>query len=217
MFSFIGDHLDPKSRMGEVLFGLIMAMGFTGAVHLGHAEPDNRVLFVGILGCNLSWAVVDGVMYVVSSLFERNRKLRLRRHVLAASSDDEALRAIGAEIDPPLRSLTTPDELARIRREVLARLRCSPPETPTVHRDDVFGGIAVALLIAGSTLPIVVPYLVIEDPVAAVRVSHGVGLTSLFVLGSWWGRVVGAPPFAVGLGLTGVGTALVLLTIAMGG
>jgi len=31
----IGRYLDPADRLGEILFGLIMALGFTGAVRLG--------------------------------------------------------------------------------------------------------------------------------------------------------------------------------------
>ena len=71
MRTFIERYLDPATRLGEILFGLVMALGFTGAVRLGYEEADNRALFVGIFGCNLAWAIVDGVMYVLTALFER--------------------------------------------------------------------------------------------------------------------------------------------------
>ena len=62
MRTFIQRYLAPADRLGEILFGLIMALGFTGAVRLGHEKADNRALFVGIFGCNLAWAIVDGDM-----------------------------------------------------------------------------------------------------------------------------------------------------------
>jgi len=217
MRAFIQNHLDPASRLGEVLFGLIMALGFTGAVRLGHEEADNRALFVGILGCNLAWAIVDGLMYAMSALFERGRKARLMQRIRATTSEDEALAAVGEEIDAPLLALTTPDELHRLRRGVLELVRRAGAEPVRLHREDLFGAIAVALVIAVSTLPIVVPYLLVADPVLAVHISHGIALASLFLLGMWWGRIVGANAFAVGAGLTLFGGALVLLTIAMGG
>src|SRR4030095_1923207 len=34
MPTFIQRYLDPDDRLGEILFGLIMALGFTGAVRL---------------------------------------------------------------------------------------------------------------------------------------------------------------------------------------
>ena len=90
MRAFIRRYLDPADRLGEILFGLIMALGFTGAVRLGHEAADNRALFIGIFGCNLAWAIVDGVMYVLTALFERGRKARLVREVLRAPTEEAA-------------------------------------------------------------------------------------------------------------------------------
>src|SRR5215471_20276729 len=107
MRSFIQRHLAPADRLGEVLFGLIMALGFTAAVRLERAEADNRALFIGILGCNLAWAIVDGVMYVLAAYFERGRLARLARDVVAAPSEAEALRHIAAELEDRLAVVTT--------------------------------------------------------------------------------------------------------------
>ncbi len=217
MRDYLERYLDPADRLGEVLFGLIMALGFTGAVRLGHEEADSRALFIGIFGCNLAWAIVDGVMYVLTSLFERGRKARLFREVARATSEEAALDRIGDELDGPLLELTTAEERRQLHRWALKILRREQPDMPRIRRDDVLGGVAVTLVIVLATFPIVVPYLVIADPTLAVRLSHLIALTLLFLLGAWWGRVVGARPFRIAAGLTLVGTALVLVTIALGG
>ena len=217
MRAFIRRHLDPAARLGEVLFGLIMALGITGAVLLGREEADNHALFVGIFGCNLAWAVVDGVMYVLTALFERARKARLARDVLGASTEDAALRQIGRELDGPLMAVTTPEERVQLHRSVLAVLRRGELEAPRVHRDDLLGGVAVALLIVLATFPIIVPYLVVPDPNVAVRVSNAIALTLLFLLGVRWGQIVGGRPVRIGAGLTLIGLVLVLVTIVLGG
>src|SRR5512144_2724238 len=98
MRDFLQRYLDPADRLGEILFGLIMALGFTGAVRLEHEKADNRALFIGIVGCNLAWAIVDGVMYVLTALFERGRKTRLVRDVLAAPSEATARQCIADEL-----------------------------------------------------------------------------------------------------------------------
>jgi VIT1/CCC1 family predicted Fe2+/Mn2+ transporter len=214
---FISRYLDPVDRMGEILFGLIMALGFTGAVRLGYEDPDNRALFIGIFGCNLAWAVVDGAMYVLSALFERGRKARLFREVWRAADDEAALRQIAKEIDGPLTDLTTPDDLRQLHRWVLAVIRREKPERLRLRREDFLGGFAVALVIVLATFPIVVPYLVVADPHLAVRLSHLIGLILLFLLGAWWGREVGGRSIRIACGLTMVGMVLVLITIALGG
>jgi hypothetical protein len=217
MRSFIRRHLDPAERLGEVLFGLIMALGFTGAVRLGHEEADNQALFIGIFGCNLAWAIVDGVMYVLTELFERGRKARLFRDVSKTATENDALRKIAAELDGPLWELMTPEECSQVHRWVLAVLRRGKPAIPHVRREDFLGGVAVALIIMVATFPIVVPYLLVSDARLAVNLSHAVALTLLFLLGVWWGRLVGGHAFRIATGLTLVGMALVLVTIALGG
>ena len=217
MRAFIERYLDPADRLGEVLFGLIMALGFTGAVRLGHEAADNRALFIGIFGCNLAWAIVDGVMYVLTALFERGRKARLFREVARAADDETALGRIGDELDGPLLELTTPEERAQLHRWILTILRREQPDLPRLRRADVLGGMAVTLVIVLATFPIVVPYLVVANPNVAVRVSHLIALTLLFLLGAWWGRVVGGRPLRIASGLTLLGTTLVLITIALGG
>ncbi len=217
MRDFLEHYLDPADRLGEILFGLIMALGFTGAVRLGHEAADNRALFIGIFGCNLAWAIVDGVMYVLTALFERGRKARLVREVLRAPSDEAALQRIGNELDGPLIELTTPQERAQLHRWTLAILRREQPEVLRLHRADVLGGVAVALVIVLATFPVVVPYLLVSDPNRAVRLSHLTAISLLFLLGAWWGRVVGGRSIRIAAGLTLVGTTLVLVTIALGG
>ncbi len=217
MRDFLERYLDPADRLGEILFGVIMALGITGAVRLGHEKADNHTLFVGIFGCNLAWAIVDGVMYVLTSLFERGRKGRLFREVARAPDEAAALRRIGGELDGPLLELTTAEERGQLHRWILTILQREQPETLGLRRDDLLGGLAVALVIVLATFPIVVPYLVVSDPNLAVRLSHLIALSLLFLLGAWWGRVVGGRSIRIAAGLTLVGVALVLITIALGG
>jgi len=217
MRAFIHRHLDPADRLGEVLFGLIMALGFTGAVRLGREEADNMALFIGIFGCNLAWAIVDGVMFVLTELFERGRQARATRDVLAAPNEEVALKRIDEELGGPLLALTSPQERQQVLRRVLELLRGNKPEQPSVRGKDLMGGVAVALIIILATLPVVIPFLILRNPYVAVRVSNLVALTQLFLLGAWWGRMVGGSPLRIAGGLTLVGVVLVLITIVLGG
>jgi VIT1/CCC1 family predicted Fe2+/Mn2+ transporter len=217
MRSFFDRYLDPADRLGEVLFGLIMALCITGAVRLGREEADSRALLVGILGCNLAWAIVDGVMYVLTALFERGRQTRLARDVKNAPTEEAALQHIAGELDDPLLSLTTEEERGQIHRWVLEIVRRGDPAPARVKREDLLGGAAVALAILLATLPVLVPFLVVGDPNVAVRLSNAIAVTELFLLGAWWGKVVGVDPLRNASGLTLVGVLLVLVTIALGG
>ena len=217
MRGFIRGNLTPADFLGEVLFGLIMALGFTGAVRLGHEEADSRALFTGILGCNIAWAVVDGVMYSLTELFERGRRSRLAKRVKAAPDDAEAMRLIAEEVDPAMEAMSSPEARQVFYRDILSNVRGQGTVPAHIRGEDIKGGAAVALVILLWTLPIIAPYLIFERAETAVRVSNGVALVLLFGLGMWWGKVIGAGPFKVGAGLTLIGLILVGVTIALGG
>jgi len=215
--AFLHRHLDPSDRMGEILFGLIMALGFTGAVRLGREEADNMALFIGIFGCNLAWAIVDGVMFVLTEVFERGRRARATCDVLAAPNEEAALQRIDDELGGPLLALTTRQEREQVLLRLLELIRGMKPEQPSVRRKDLLGGLAVGLIILLATLPVVIPFLILRDPNIAVRLSNLVALTQLFLLGAWWGRMVGGSSLRIAGGLTLVGVVLVLITIMLGG
>ena len=78
--SFTARHLDPGSHMGEILFGLIMTLTFTlaaGIVIQEEGRAGAREMLIGILGCNLAWGIIDGVLYVLGQVFERGRFRRI--------------------------------------------------------------------------------------------------------------------------------------------
>lgn len=48
--------LDPIERVSEVIFGLLMAMTFIGALSVATAGREEiRTMMITALGCNLAW------------------------------------------------------------------------------------------------------------------------------------------------------------------
>lgn len=214
---FVHRHLDAAGRLGEILFGLIMALGIIGAVRLGVEDLSNRSMFIAILGCNLAWAVVDGVMYVLVELFERGRRYRVAHRIQSLSGDEKALELVQRELGERLAPLVSPEVLKEVYADVLQNVRAAGPLKVSMERGDVLGGVASAFVILVSTAPILIPYLLIPRTMIAVRISELIAVTMLFLLGAWWGKVVGASPLTVGFFLTLVGGALVGVTILLGG
>lgn len=217
MPEFFKRHLDPATRLGELLFGLIMALGVTGAVRLGLTDASNRELFIAVMGCNIAWGIVDGVMFVILALFERGRKDRIVDGVLSAANDDEALKIIQCDLSDRLEPVLNAAECSQIYHWVLESARRTERERPQIQRQDILGGIAVALLILLATLPIVAPFILLTNPTTAVRISNTITVVMLFGIGWKWGRIVGANPVHFGTGVAAVGLTLVLITIALGG
>jgi len=214
---FVDDHVEPVDRLAEMIFGLVMALGVTGAIRLGGPHLDSRELFASVLGCNLAWGIVDGVVIVLTRVFERGRIARIVRNARAAADEDTAVAAIANEFDPEVTGMMTPDERTQFRGLVLSMLGHADPKPTGLQRGDLIRGAAAGLLVILPTLPVVLPYLFLSTPLTAVRVSSAVALVLLFLIGVRWGRIVGARGWRIGGSLALLGIALVAMTIALGG
>src|SRR4051794_26485207 len=119
MRHFIQSHLGPADRLGEVVFGLIMALGVIGACRLETEELGNREMLIGVLGCNIAWAIVDGVMFACAGLFERGLQTRLVRRVQSSATDQIARQHVAEEFDDRLGMFATPEQRERIYSDMV--------------------------------------------------------------------------------------------------
>jgi VIT1/CCC1 family predicted Fe2+/Mn2+ transporter len=70
-----GRVLDPFDRVSEIIFGVLMAMTFIGAMNVATAGAQEvRTVMKAALGCNIAWGLTDGVMYLVGLVTERTRE-----------------------------------------------------------------------------------------------------------------------------------------------
>jgi hypothetical protein len=217
LLAFIRRHIAPVDVLDEALFGLIMAVGFTAACRFGLDEMDSRTLFISILGCNLAWAVIDGSMYLVTTLYERGRRVRLGRSILQAPTEEEALRRIGAELDEQVEHFATPEERQQLYRWVLRALPRVTTSPKKLSAADMFSALAVALVVLLATVPVIAPFLFIDDVNHAVRFANFVATGLLFLLGYRWAQHTGGRPIAVGLAVAAFGLIMVLVTVLLGG
>jgi VIT1/CCC1 family predicted Fe2+/Mn2+ transporter len=56
-----------------------------------------------------------------------------------------------------------------------------------------------------------------DDAMRALRKSNAIAVAMLFVAGVAYGRAVGWSPWLVGIGMVLLGSALVVMTMALGG
>ena len=218
--SFVSRHLDPASHMGEILFGLIMTLTFTlaaGIVIQEEGREGAREMLIGILGCNLAWGIIDGVLYVLGQVFERGRLRRIGVHVRQAVSEADARQAIADEFDATL--VPVADEPARqqLYSAILERVRGTPPAPNHVRREDVLGGLAAGWLVFACSFPAVLPFLFLDDPHLALRVSNVVLIALLFFVGWRAALHTLVKPWLAGLTFMLVGVLLVALAIPLGG
>ena len=83
--------LDPIDRVSEIVFGVLMALSFTGALSVATAgRQEVRTMMFTALGCNLAWGLVDAVMCLIRTATERRRKVTLLARLRATQDKPEA-------------------------------------------------------------------------------------------------------------------------------
>ena len=208
--------LDPIELISEILFGLIMVLTFTGSLSAVTAgREDVRTMLLGAIGCNLAWGLIDAVMYVIARFVERARNILTVRAVRESADPGKAQHVIAGALPPLLASVLSPAQLEAMRRQL--KELPEPPTRPYFAGDDFRGAIVVFLLVFLSTFPVVIPFIFINNAMMAVRVSNGIAIILLFLCGYRLGHYAGHRPWRMGLSMAVIGSALVGITMALGG
>lgn len=208
--------LDPVDRVTEVIFGLLMAMTFTGTISVATADQEaERTMMIAALGCNLAWGLADAVMYLLRALIERTRNRTLFAAVCGGADAATGQALVADALPPRIAAAAGPEGLEALRRRLIE----SPamPVQPFLSRDDCKGALGVFLLVVVATFPLVVPFLLLDQTILAVRLSNLIGLVVLFVAGWMLARYAGAKPWQGAVALAITGALLILAIIALGG
>lgn len=218
--SLMHRYLDPSTSLAEILFGLIMTLTFTlgaGMVIENEGREGARQLLVAVVGCNVAWGIIDGVLYVLGQLFLRGRIRRLARSVHSAPDDRSATAVVAKELDGFFAEITQAAERNALYLRVATHLRSKPVASNNIRKDDLLGGLTSFWLVVLTCVPAAIPFLLFDNARFALRVSNAILLALLFIAGWLWARFTLGNPWLVGLGFLVGGAALVAIAIALGG
>ena len=105
-------------------------------------------------------------------------------------------------------------DLERIR---LHLLRVSDTVVaPRLNQQDYLGAVFIFLLVFFCTLPVVIPFMFLQDASLALRISNIVAITMLFLTGYTFGKQ-SRRPWRVGLLMVAIGLSLVSIALVLGG
>ena len=208
--------LHPVDRIMELLFGLLMALSFTGAMSVAQSGREQvRELFIAALGCNLAWGLVDAVMYLVRTVVARGRSLSLMRAVRAAGDAQAGRAVIENELEPVAAGLVSTTEIEAIRGRIVALPE--PAARARLTGSDLLAALAIFIVVVVSTFPVVVPFALMHDVGAAKNASRVIALVMLFLAGLALGRYAGYGSWRAGFMMALIGVLLVGAIKALGG
>jgi VIT1/CCC1 family predicted Fe2+/Mn2+ transporter len=218
--SVIHRYLDPGDTLSELLFGLIMVLSFTlgSRILIPREELDTSEVILAAVACNIAWGMIDAVLYLLGTLFERRRRARFFRMVKSAKDETEAMAIVQEEFgleDQPLDIAA--EDRAGLYRSILALSVHATPARMGLKQDDFVAAFVVFLLVTATALPAVVPFLLLGNTFLALRLSNLLLTILLFIVGYRWARHTDVSPWRVGLTIMILGVSMVGVAIALGG
>ena len=207
--------LDVVDRAAEIIYGLVMVLTFTSVLSVAKSgRQEVREMLVAALGCNVAWGLIDGVMFILTSVVIRARRHLVIREIRTA--DPDAARAIVmGSLPEGVALVTDPAEADRM----VARFRALPEPSRrlAITMDDLRGAIGASLLVFVATLPPTVPFILFDNAARAQRISNAIAVVCLFLAGYALGTKTGIGAWLLGLWMVMFGAALVGLCIVLGG
>jgi len=210
-------HFAPEDRMAEVICGLVMVLSFTAATASIFENTTSHALLFAILGCNISWGIVDGVTYILGNLLNRGARARLILQIKSAPDDPNVSQAIAARIENVIGELLTPQQSEQVQQWIIQGASRAQAQPTHLRKEDLYTALACFAIVFRAAIPVLIPFLLIKDEVVALRVSNGLILAMLFAIGWRWAPFANMNRLATGLGLLSLGVVLVLITVALGG
>jgi hypothetical protein len=208
--------LSPIERVSEVLFGLIMALTFTCTISVLEADRAAvREMLIGAIGCNIAWGLVDAIMFLMMSITEKGRNYRLLNFVRKSKQTEQVNQVIADALPVVIADVLKPEDIDAIRKKLI--LLPDRPAEKKLKINDFKMSLGIFILVFLSTFPVALPFIFIAEVQRALRLSNAIAIVLMFLCGWILGRYAGRNRFMMGLIMSAIGIALVLMTIALGG
>ena len=206
----------PGLAIQEVLYGFIMALIYVTAARIGILRyTDTLNLVILIIGMNFTWGLIDAVVFYMVDVFDQRKFVRIM-----SACDLPHERKVEMMLDEfsgtPL-DILDPEDERMICEEILSMTMENESERLSDRRAMRDSAVACFIITILTTIPIVVPLLLIEDTEIALTVASGLSSICLFFIGFRMERYLGVNRWAAGLFLTAIGWAITITATFTGG
>jgi VIT1/CCC1 family predicted Fe2+/Mn2+ transporter len=191
-FFLFAKYLSYADRTGEIAFAVIMVIIINGYVALSELNSGFVYIVAVNLGACISWGIIDGFIYAISSSIERNNAQKKLLSIKNASNPQEALENVKTSLNDTF--LAGFDDACKeaIAKDIINHVPCAPAvKTRLLTRQELLGWLSIIAIYLSVGFLLALPFLVLENKVFAWLVSNGAGVAWLFWYGVQLGRSSG--------------------------
>ena len=220
--SFRQEYLSEGDRLAEVMCGVIMVLVMIGYLRLSLSggediEMKNTLILIP-LGCNAAWGIIDGLMYVLINLIKRGKIYRLSQSIKSKKDQEDAQISIEEDLSSTVVDSLKKEDKEKISDEILKRVDPTKIEKPEwITKKDLVVILFTFLLVVSTAIPLIIPFIIFDDLILAIRISFIIGLGMLFSIGYMWGKYASRNKIRSGIAMMIIGSIIVGITLILGG
>jgi len=162
--------------------------------------------------------IIDGIMYVLTNLIKRGKIYRLASSIKSKKDKGDVRISIEDELSSTVVDSLKDEDKEKISDEILKRVDPSVIEKPEgITKKDLLVILLTFLTVCSTAIPLIIPIMIFDDLIFAIRVSFVIGLAMLFFIGFLWGKYASRNKIRSALAVMTIGVITVGITIVLGG
>jgi hypothetical protein len=215
----LADYLGRFWYSSEPMFGVIMVVCFTSILRAYPiiAEKVIGTVLLSALFCCVAWGLVDGIFYAWEAHYELDRKRKLLALVQAPNDPKETRELVEDDLGDTIVDLMDEKDKEEIYQIVEKNVSGIDLGRVSIKEDIVTVLIAFGLVV-GSSIIVMLPFLLFSPVMTALTISNITGIFLLFVMGFWREEDKRITKKLITGGLTAlVALIITIVTIVLGG
>jgi hypothetical protein len=215
----LADYLGRFWYSSEPMFGVIMVVCFTSVLRAFPDAADKIVgtILLSALFCCIAWGLVDGIFYAWEAHYELDKKKKLLAQVQALNDPKDAREIVEDHLGDTIVDLMDEKDKEQIYQIVEKNVSGINLGRVSMKEDIVTVLIAFGLVV-GSSIIVMVPFLLFSPVMTALVISNITGILLLFIMGYWREEDKRITKKLITGGLTAfVALIITVVTVALGG
>lgn len=215
----LSDYLGRFWYSSEPMFGVIMVVCFTSLLRAYPKVADEILgtILASALMCCIAWGLVDGIFYAWEAHYELDKKKKIQALTKSPEGEGKARDLVEDSLGDTLVDLLDDKDKEQVY-QIVHRKVAGADLGKVSLKDDALTILIAFGLVVGSSIIVMIPFLVVNEVMTALVISNITGIVLLFFMGYWREE---EPAVSRKL-ITGCVTAFVafiitMVTIALGG
>jgi hypothetical protein len=182
----LADYLGRFWYSSEPMFGVIMVVCFTSVLRAYPqlAEQVIGIVLISALFCCIAWGLVDGVFYAWEAHYELDKKKKLQARAKSPTDTKETRELVEADLGDTIVDLMDEEDKKQIYQ--IVEKNVPKVDLGRVSLKDDLVTVAIAFgLVVGSSIIVILPFLIFSPVMNALKISNITGIFLLFFMGYW--------------------------------